>query len=83
MYLFFIWIGSSVSKNIVSTTASITSPSGKWDVADDIDSQNYNKIIKRKLDFGSTLLDSTSPQTDADIHHNSIIVDYSLIHYSK
>lgn len=78
MYLYFILIDLSVSKNraVVSTTASLISPSRKWDV-EDIDRLNSKKIIKRKLDFGST------PQIDADIHHNNINIDHSSIHYSK
>jgi len=78
MYLYFILIGSSVAKNraLVSTTASLTSPSGKWNV-DNIGLLNSNNIIRKKLDFESISLHSTSPQID------DINVDNFSIHYSK
>lgn len=81
---YLILIGSSVAKNraSVSTTASLTSPSLKWNV-DDIGLLNSNKTIKKKLDFESISLHSTSPQKDADLHHDNINVDNFSIHYSK
>ncbi|CAI6360525.1 unnamed protein product [Macrosiphum euphorbiae] len=73
---------SSVAKNraSVSTTASLTSPSLKWNV-DDIGLLSSNKTIKKKLDFESISLHSTSPQKDADLHHDNINVDNFSIHY--
>ncbi|XP_060846483.1 uncharacterized protein LOC132926162, partial [Rhopalosiphum padi] len=74
---------SSISKNkpLVSTSAILISPFGKWDV-DDIDIPNSNKIIKRKLDFGSTLIPSKSSQINTDIYHDNINIDNTSIHYT-
>jgi len=64
-----------------STSAILNSPSGKWDV-EETDLLNSNKIIKRKLDFGSNLVHSKSPQIDADIlYEDNINLNHSSIHY--
>lgn len=65
----------------LTISAILNSPSGKWDV-EETDLPNSNKIIKRKLDFGSNLVHSKSPQIDADIlYEDNINLNHSSIHY--